>query len=503
MVAVPENPIMDARVQARRQKDLEGFLEKYQKILDKRAAMYAKEIGPTWNRITNNIVAEIEAIYNEIQDAQGVPIVKQPIQADKYNNMQRQLNRLGKLLETLVEMLGIGQLQEKLENNLVYTYTEAYYFNAFGVEQAAKVAVQSPMLTYSQVMGVISNPWLPDGNTYSDRLRANTAYLALKMTKTVENAVGSGWSINRTAREIQNNAQEGFFNSVRLARTEINRAASQGASHLYMQNADLLDSKRWNATLDSRTAPKDADNDGKTYPLNYDTVENPGKPGERIPNHPNCRCKYSPVLSVFGGKSVKERIARGAGDTRDNFGERTYTKAQNYREYANERGLPDLDERLRNDDPRKYLRRGEKTLEPIPKRVNNKRKYKEVQGYVAKLHKGSQDKHILGTPNFKQELNNGKIKSIVYGNHDTIQKLLDDYAGTGSFLPKRPNVERVSFNHIIGEYFDANDTKLYYETSNAMIHYSKAKGAAHIVPARPDEMKGGKTVDEKFNRDNR
>ncbi|XJZ25960.1 phage minor head protein [Bacillota bacterium Lsc_1132] len=354
----PSNQQIDALVLARRQKDLEGYLARYQDLLDQRVTQYAAEISPAWQRISENIANEITAIYNELQDAQGVEIVKQPIDAAKYRNMQRQIERLGKLQQYIAEVLTAAEQQQSLENNLAYNYTDAYYFHAFGLEQAAKVAVQAPILSYAQVMGVIANPWLPDGNTYSDRLRANTAYLAQKMQKTVENAVGSGWSINRTAREIQNNAQEGYFNAVRLARTEINRAASQGASHLYMQNADILDSKRWNATLDSRTAPKDADNDSKVYPLDYDTPENPGRPGERIPNHPNCRCKYSPVLSALG-ISTKERIARGNGDSPTNFGERAYTKAKDYREYAKAQGLPDLDERLRNDNPRSYLRRGE------------------------------------------------------------------------------------------------------------------------------------------------
>jgi SPP1 gp7 family putative phage head morphogenesis protein len=349
---------IDEKVVARRQKDLEGFIDRYQAILDKRAAQYAAEINPLWQRIARKIAEEIKLIYNELQDAQGVPIIREPIKADKYRNMQRQIARLTNLYQFLVETLGAVEQKEKMDNNLAFAYTEAYYVHAFGVEQAVKLTIATPILSQAQVMGILANPWLPDGKTYSNRLRANTEYLAQKMLKTVENAVGSGWSINRTAREIQNNAQEGYFNAVRLARTEINRAAAQGASHLFMQNADIMDSKRWNATLDARTAPKDADNDRKQYALDYDTPENPGKPGERIPNHPNCRCKWTPVLSALG-MSTKERIARGAGDRKDNFGERIYTKAKTYREYAKERGLPDLDERLRNDNPRRYLRRGE------------------------------------------------------------------------------------------------------------------------------------------------
>lgn len=345
----PKNKALSKRVLARRQKDLNGWLEAYQHIIDQRSEKYSSEILPSWNRIKLYLKRAILQLYEKYADENGV------LQENKLYEMERL-----QLLQRFVAWLTAAETEqrEKMTRNLAYQYTEAYYFHAFGVEQAAKVAVQVPIISHAQVMGVIINPWLPDGATYSERLRANTAFLATKMKDAVEEAISTGSSVFETARRIEDIAGEGYHNAVRLARTELNRAASQGASHLYMQNADILDNKRWNATLDSRTAPKDAANDMKVYPLGYDTPEMPGRPGERIPNHPNCRCKWTPVLSALG-ISTKERVARGAGDTPSEFGERIYTEAADYREYAAERGLPDLDDRLRNDDPSRYLRNGE------------------------------------------------------------------------------------------------------------------------------------------------
>lgn len=359
MVAEPPASPLDAKVLERRQKDLDGFIQSHQDILDARAAKYAKEIMPMWTRIRQNTTHEIRNIYKEIEDAQGVPITEKPIDPAKYRNMEKQLARLREL-ETQLEAIIDGEPQlPKMINNTTYSYAESYYMHAFGLEQAAKVAVVAPVLTQGHVIGTLVNPWLPDGATYSDRIRANTKYLAKKMASTVEEAAGKGWSINRTAREIEKRADEGYYNAIRLARTEMTRAAAQGANHVYMQNADIMDSKRWNATLDSRTAPKDAQNDGEKFELSYDTPENPGEPGRRIPNHPNCRCKWTPVLSALG-VSTRERIARGANN------ERTYTQARTYKEYAAERGFPDVDDAVRNTDPRSYLRRGE-TLADVPK----------------------------------------------------------------------------------------------------------------------------------------
>ncbi|EJL45703.1 phage putative head morphogenesis protein, SPP1 gp7 family [Brevibacillus sp. CF112] len=355
---LPKNTEVDALVAARMQRDMEGFVELYDAILRLREKRYASEVLPMWKRIGSNVTEELRAIYNEIQDANGVPITRRPIKADKLRNMKRNIKRLASLQAQLVKLMGTEEQAKKLSNNLAFTYADSYYFHAFGLEQATQVAINVPNLTAAHVMGAIINPWLPDGRTYGERLRANAELLATKMENTIVEAIGNGWDWNRTARRIQEVAGEGYYNAVRLARTEMNRAANQGASHLYMQNADILDGKRWNATLDSRTAPKDAANDGKIYDLAYDTPEWPGRAGERIPNHPQCRCKWTPVISALG-VSKRERIARGNGDSPTNFGERIYTKARTYREYAQERSLPDLDERLANDNPAKYLRRGE------------------------------------------------------------------------------------------------------------------------------------------------
>jgi SPP1 gp7 family putative phage head morphogenesis protein len=353
----PKNAALDKRI-AEREARLEAHINQYDEIMDKRSAQYAAEIAPFWNRAGKVIGEEMAKIVGEIVDANGVPIRRQPIQAAKMRNMQRALEHLGKLQRYVRE----AEQTDKLTNNLAFTYTDSYYFNAFGLQQAAQVAILVPVVTHAQVMGVLANPWLPDGNTYSDRLRANTAYLGLKMRESVEEAVQKGWDTQRIARRINDIAGEGYFNSVRLARTEMTRAAGQGASHLFMQNADVLDGKRYNATLDSRTSPKCAECDGQIFELGYDTPEMPAIPGKRIPNHPNCRCKWSPVLASLGVREG-ERIARGDDDTPTNFGENYYTNAKDYRAYAKERGI-DLDERLRNDDPARYLRRGEKGTGP-------------------------------------------------------------------------------------------------------------------------------------------
>ncbi|GIN33532.1 hypothetical protein J5TS1_10350 [Bacillus licheniformis] len=108
--------------------------------------------------------------------------------------------------------------------------------------------------------------------------------------------------------------------------------------------------------------------------------------------------------------------------------------------------------------------------------------YRKVYGFPAKVKPGAQEKHIPGTPNYKQEIANGrKNKSIFYGDNKTAQELLDKFAGKGTLL-KNGVKERVDFGKVIGKFYD-KDTGKYVETTRALIHYSK--NGAHIVPSEP------------------
>ncbi|OUZ09389.1 T7SS effector LXG polymorphic toxin [Bacillus pumilus] len=106
--------------------------------------------------------------------------------------------------------------------------------------------------------------------------------------------------------------------------------------------------------------------------------------------------------------------------------------------------------------------------------------YREVNGFPVKVKPGAQEKHISDAPNYKQEVANGKTKSIFYGDNKKAQELLDKFAGKGDMFTK--NRERINFGQVIGKYYD-HKSKTYVETTNGLIHYGK--DGAHIVPARP------------------
>ena len=91
-----------------------------------------------------------------------------------------------------------------------------------------------------------------------------------------------------------------------------------------------------------------------------------------------------------------------------------------------------------------------------------------------KLNAGQQSKHIKGHNNYIHG------RSILYGNLDDAQDLLNKYAGTGQRINEQK--ERVNFGKIIGVYVNP-ETGESLETTWGLIH--TGKNGAHIVPAIP------------------
>lgn len=103
---------------------------------------------------------------------------------------------------------------------------------------------------------------------------------------------------------------------------------------------------------------------------------------------------------------------------------------------------------------------------------------KAFADYPKTVHKGRQDKHIVGSNNYTQG------RSVFSGTQKQAENLIKQHSGTGQ--PLGPNKERVDFGKVIGNYVDDSSGKS-YPTTMGIIHYSKS--GAHIVPAKPKNLK--------------
>ncbi|MDN5388589.1 MULTISPECIES: T7SS effector LXG polymorphic toxin [Bacillus] len=183
---------------------------------------------------------------------------------------------------------------------------------------------------------------------------------------------------------------------------------------------------------------------------------------------------YDGVRAVFGYDLATGEIVKGSGDRlMDALNVTPFGKAFKY----GKRGF----KLFKGEEAGKKVAKVDKTPS-YGKQSVPKGPYREVNGFPAKVKPGAQEKHIPGTPNYKQEVANGRTKSIFYGDNKKAQELLDKYAGTGEF--PRNGREVVDFGQKIGKAYDMKTGK-YIETTRGTIHYSK--DGAHIVPAKPLE----------------
>lgn len=328
----------------------------YQAQLEKQIGRRIAELDPLYKRLQAKALEYLEQLNKELEEA------TEAVRASRRYRVKMQQEYISMLLPDL-KLLDAVQ-QPYYTEVLAGAFEFGYYTSAYTLEKAAMVVTNVRILNRSGVLGVIANPWLPDKHTYSDRIRTNTQLVADKTLETIENLVTKRLNYCDAAKDLSSKIGESYYNATRLIRTEMKRANSIGSTYAAMENADILDGKYWDATLDGKTAPRCAANDREEFDLDYDTPGNPGVPGKRIPNHPHCRCIYVNKLRYI---SLIER--RAAKDKDD---KQYVTKAKTYDEYAKERGLPSVKEMLDKDSPRRYLRPGE-TVASIKDKVIRKK----------------------------------------------------------------------------------------------------------------------------------
>lgn len=350
------------KLTARLTKDLNGYNEYFANELEKLIGKRSKELAPLYRRLQKSAVEQLEQLNKELESTSDAK------RKSKRLRVQMQQRYVDSILPDL-ELAKAAQ-DPYVTEVLCGTFEYGYYTQAYSLEQAAKVRTTVPVLNRAGVLGLIANDWVGDGHTYSDRIRASTDLVAKNAEKVVQDLVTKRLSYNEAAHSLKDKIGESYYNAVRIVRTEMTRANGLGTSYAAMENADILDGKYRDAVYDSRTSAMcahDADySKANPYPLDYDTPANPGVPGARIPNHPNCRCRWCTVLSAIG-IDKRQKIARD-NDSKNSFGYNYYTEAETFDDYAKERGLPSVKEMLDGDNPKRYLRPGE-TVADLNKKV--------------------------------------------------------------------------------------------------------------------------------------
>lgn len=108
--------------------------------------------------------------------------------------------------------------------------------------------------------------------------------------------------------------------------------------------------------------------------------------------------------------------------------------------------------------------------------------YRTVKGFLVMLNIEKQNRHVPGRNAYEMARTNGNLRSVIFRDANSLQKLLEEKAGTGVFIGT--NKEKIDFGQTIGQYVDV-DGRSKRETKVGIIHYGP--DGAYIVPCRPNE----------------
>lgn len=152
----------------------------------------------------------------------------------------------------------------------------------------------------------VGQPW-SDGQSYSEKIWADTAKVAQYVQKDLVDALIRGDSYARLAEQMRKRFGQSEYNAMRVIRTEGTYVARQAQGAAMREQG--IDSYYIDAVGDERTCDEcghaDRDSHSDPYPFDGAVV------GENYPPlHPNCRCQVNPGVADWDEWLRRRRAER-------------------------------------------------------------------------------------------------------------------------------------------------------------------------------------------------
>lgn len=300
----------------------------------------------------------------------------------------------------------------------------------------------------------------------------------------VTSSILQGHSIGKIANNLQGKLVDmNRASAIRTARTAVTAAQNGGrqASYESAEKMGIEMEKEWIATLDNRTRHSHAVLDGERV-----AVDGKFSNGCRYPSDPqgkpwevyNCRCT---LVSTVKGIDTSGGLRRDKNGLLPNM---TYAQWE-----ASKRGA--------EAEPISAIRT--KEISEWRKSLQNQENVAKLKmmidrgTYSATIRVQQQNKHIEGTPQYKQyfesRINKGKTpQSVLTVSVEDAQKIITQYSCTGTvvFTKSGANTEKaieyVTTDEVAGKFY-MDDA--FHETKRVAIYY--AKKGSHVVPVKEEQ----------------
>lgn len=253
-----------------------------------------------------------EKIRDRLQNNTGLST---PVEWQRLQRLQKQIStiRVGAWTEA----------RDFLEREMVQlAYQEPIFFSD-AIRAALPVVVETTMASARMLRSIaLSRPF--EGRILKDWASSMAAEDIRRIHSAIQMGMVAGETNDTIARRVVGTralkGSDGVTEMTRrqvqtITRTAVMHVANNARSEFLNDNSDIIEAEAFVATLDARTTPQCAANDGKLYPL--------GK-GPIPPLHYNCR---SLRIAAIDGAMLGDRPAK------------PYTERQLLREYSEKNGL--------------------------------------------------------------------------------------------------------------------------------------------------------------------
>lgn len=481
------------------QGDISVWYKKYADIDEKINNIDARK-ALNHNELTKYIDYIKHRIENSNLSEKDKEILRQRYLMSKLNRLESLLKQTQLNLKILTREYEISS-KEHLQENYKQCYSETAYalFNC----PTHNFALNFDAFDNRAIRQIVNAKW--SNKDFSERIWGHYDNMARDMESILNVGIALGYSVDKMSNQITDRMDVNYSNAKRLIRTESNYILSKATQSLY--NDVELEKYQYLATLDYKTSEICQSLDNKIFYVKDMQI------GVNCnPMHPNCRSTTIPYLEEYqdendtriardmDGKSYKVPADMDYKAWYESMSEKQkdsykLKRKMHYNKSSDKKAYERYKEVLKNNAPR--------TLEEFQIiKYNDSNKWERLQlsykdnklqddirnNYNLQIHQGNQDKHIIGTNNYKTELENGRRKSYLLDDINP-QELVNKYAGTGKIKRdskgKWTNKEFIEHTENIGYAVDSKTNKE-IPTNRFTIHYSKKKGT-HIVPAKNEK----------------
>lgn len=304
--------------------ELEKLILKQSKLLIKYKDAEVKPLLQAYKALLDQLMEEITKMYVEDNDGQQKWDWKAISRSGRIESLFLQLEKdLYELAKTTENNLKVA-----MKNIIKTDYALASFMTAKQLNDWIPIPPVIPKRALKEVMDI---PW--SGDHFSSRVWHNKDLLKTNLRRELTRAVVTGDSFIKTTKRIKDVMGTEAYKAERLVRSEMIAASNRGQKRYYKQfnerfeKYNMLSGVKVLETLDRKTCSRCRATDGQEFTADeIDSIEDI--------EHPNCRRRLVPIIRGFDESKIT-RAARGED------GKYYRTSAKNFKEFAQEQGIPD------------------------------------------------------------------------------------------------------------------------------------------------------------------